>query len=297
MCTARTWVAGDLIWHNIEKPNDTRLLLYGATVKNLRDDRESWPAPGNLNIDGLICEELTLHETAREPDIAKDRFTAELPLVARDRIDWILLQPPDKRMEPQPWMQLRELPEKKGQRGDAKYVLFRFRCLQAQSNRILWRWQRVTFAWLEKSPIRICWSIAFTLALGTLIFAGGSRSGAMIETVQTQPAMIASYTESIKGATRKPDESIKPVSIHYPAFQPFIYTLENAVPLIKLGMDDKWMPDLQHQPQPWCRIGWLDGLKWFNSYGFLVWSRWLLIVSGWVQATVLAAALADRFKK
>jgi hypothetical protein len=63
-------------------------------------------------------------------------------------------------------------------------------------------------------------------------------------------------------------------------------------------MDERWTPDLQHQPQPWFpRLPMLDGLKWFNSYGFLVWSRWLLILSGWFQATVLAAALADRFKK
>jgi hypothetical protein len=169
--------------------------------------------------------------------------------------------------------------------------------LQAQKSWTFWRWLRKAFAWLEKNPLRICYSILFFLTLGTLVFAGAARSGAMIETVQTQPAMIASYFEIVKGTPRKPDESIKPVSVHYTSFQPFIYTLENAVPLLKLGMDERWMPDLQHQPLPWCRTGWLNGLKWFNSYGFLVWFRWALIVSGWVQATILAAALANRFKE
>jgi hypothetical protein len=323
----------DLIWQRIEKSDETTLNLAGARVKNLRDDHESWLEEGNLDLDGLVYEELTLHEPVQDSDIAQGRLGAEMPLVAKDRIDWIKLQGPELSLEPQPWMQLRELLEKKGQRRDAKYVLFRFRCLQVQGlewHPLRWVWRvlrtlfhairllfspkawpmiwpflrhpnrslHTGFAWLEEAPLRICWSIAFTLALGTLIFAGAIRSGAMIETVQTQPAMIASYTESIKGAARKPDESIKPVSIHYPSFQAFIYTLENAVPLVKLGMDDKWMPDLQHQPQPWFpqvrSLGWLAV---FNSYGFLVWSRWLLIVSGWVQATVLAAALADRFKK
>ena len=45
------------------------------------------------------------------------------------------------------------------------------------------------------------------------------------------------------------------------------------------------------------QASWLDGLKWLNSYGFLVWSRWGLIVWGWVQATILAASVADQFRK
>jgi hypothetical protein len=72
----------------------------------------------------------------------------------------------------------------------------------------------------------------------------------------------------------------------YPTLNPFIYTLENAVPLVKLGQDEKWAPDRRY-----------PGTNWFTNYWFLVWSRWLLILSGWIQATILAAALADRFKK
>jgi hypothetical protein len=293
-----TVVTGDLIWQSIEKSEETDLNLMGAKVKNLRDDRVSWPNEGRLDIDGLVYEELTLHEPASDEIVKAHRYARELPLSAGERIDWIMLQRPDRRTEPQPWMQLRDLLERKGDRKGAKYVLFRFRCLQAQKSWIPWRWLRIAFAWLEENPLRIGYSILFTLALGTLVFAGAARSGAMIETVTTQPNMIATYAESAKGTERKPDESIKPVSIHYTSFQPFIYTLENAVPLVKLGMDERWMPDLQHQPQPWFpQIGWLDGLKWLNSYGFLVWFRWLLIVSGWVQATVFVASVADRFRK
>jgi len=291
-------VKGDLAWQHIEKSEGTFLNLVGAQVKNLRDDRMSWPEAGKLDIDGLVYEELTLHERPSDEKVKAGWYAGELPLSARERIDWIMLQPEERRTEPQPWMQLRDLLERNGDRRGAKYVLFRFRCLQARERWILMRWWNVAFAWLEEAPMRICYSILFFLILGTLVFAGAARSGAMIETVRTQPAMIASYAESIKGVPRKPDESVKPVSVHYSSFHPFIYTLENAVPLLKLGMDERWMPDLQHRPQPWFpQIGWLDWLKWFNSYGFLVWFRWALIVSGWAQATILAAALADRFKK
>ncbi len=292
-----TVVKGDLIWQRIEKSEKTLLNLAGARVKNLRDDKKSWPDEGKLNIDGLVYEELTHHAPSSEKNVKDHTYPRELPLDARERIAWILLQRDDRSIEPQPWMQLRDLLERKGDRKGAKYVLFRFRCLQARKSWFPWRWFSEAFAWLEENPLRIAYSILFALTLGTLVFAGAVRSGAMIETVQTQPAMIATYVESAKGSARKPDESNKPVSIHYTSFQPFIYTLENAVPLVKLGMDERWMPDLQHQPQPWCSIGWLDWLKWFNSYGFLVWFRWLLIVWGWAQATILAASLADRFKK
>jgi hypothetical protein len=142
----------------------------------------------------------------------------------------------------------------------------------------------IAFAWLEENPLHIGWSILLTLLLGTSIFIWGGSNHAMIETVRYQPNAI------------KDNGEIKPVSPQYPKFQPFIYTLENAVPLIKLGMDDKWTPD----PSPeFCRA-WFPRLPWLyfvSTYGTLVLTRWALIVGGWVQATVLAAALADRFKK
>jgi hypothetical protein len=72
----------------------------------------------------------------------------------------------------------------------------------------------------------------------------------------------------------------------YPKLYPLVYTLENAVPLVRLGQDEKWAPDQQY-----------PGTTWFTNYWFLMWARWLLILSGWFQATVLAAALSGRFKQ
>jgi hypothetical protein len=210
----------------------------------------------------------------------------ELPFNVEERIKWLILQPEKAREKPQPWMQLRDLLERKGDRKGAKYVLFRFRCLQAQKSWTFWRWLRIAFAWLEEAPIRICWSIAFTLTVGTMIFAGAFSSGAMLASVQIQPNAVLSNGES------------KNLSAHYPLSQSFLYTLENAVPLVKLGMDEKWMPDPKHKPQPWFpQFRWLDWLGWFNSYWFLVTSRVLLICLGWFQAGVLGAVLLRRFKE
>jgi hypothetical protein len=74
--------------------------------------------------------------------------------------------------------------------------------------------------------------------------------------------------------------------VAYPKFNSFVYTLENGVPLVKLGQDEKWAPN-QKNPSK----------QWWANYWFLMSVRWLLILSGWLQATVLAAALSGLFKE
>jgi hypothetical protein len=279
-------VKGDLAWQRIKKSNDIYLNLIGARVKNLRDEQTSWPNEGNLYLDGLVYEELTLHEDSYEDDVGANQYTDELPFNVEERIKWLMLQPEKVLEKPQPWMQLRALLERKGDRKGAQYVLFRFRCLQAQKSCTFWRWLRIAFARLEEKPIRICWSIAFTLMVGWLIFARAFSSGAMLASVQIQPKAVLPNGES------------KNLSAPYPLSRSFLYTLENAVPLVKLGMDEKWMPDPNYEHQPWLpQIHWLNGMKWVNSYVFLVTIRVLLIYLGWFQAGVLGAALLRRFKE
>jgi hypothetical protein len=94
------------------------------------------------------------------------------------------------------------------------------------------------------------------------------------------------------------DPKARVAMAHYPPFQPFVYTLENALPLVKLGQDDKWTPDPNHVVQPLpAEAGCFDWLRWAHSYWCLTICRWLLILSGWLQATILAAAIANRFNQ
>jgi hypothetical protein len=310
-------LSGDMYWMGIRKTKETHLDLTGARVKNLRDDRDSLPAAGHLVLDGLVYEELTRHEPTSPEEVAQMTCGQELPLDARQRIEWLLLQPPERRIKPQPWMQLSKHLEGKGDHKGAKHVLYKLSCLQAEeltwrpwegirsvfsglrramalflppwnANHPVWTFFRhpnrswaIAFAWLEEAPLRILYPIAMTLLLGTLIFAGAGRSNAMMESFRDQ--------SDAKALAR---------SAHYPPFQPFVYTVDNAVPLVKLGMDEAWMPDRAHVPRPWFPgHPWLDWLRVFNSYWFLAISRWLIILLGWFQATVLAAALSGRFKQ
>jgi hypothetical protein len=75
------------------------------------------------------------------------------------------------------------------------------------------------------------------------------------------------------------------VDAAYPQFDPLIYSLENDLPLVKFGLDDRWAPDETYKPK--------DPVV---SYDTLRWARVLLILCGWLQATVLAAAIGSRFK-
>ena len=302
---------GDMLWMDIQEPKEAILDLTGASVKTLRDNRESWPLPEHLFLGGFAYDELILHNLSSVEQARNNHYGDELPFEADKRIEWLLLQPQDRRINPQPWMQLSGILKAKGNNKGAKHVIFKYRTLLAKKKefhplrwllqllfhlsafRCAWPYLRhpnrswaIAFAWLEEAPIRICWPIAFTLMVGTLIFAGAFRSEAMIATVQIQPNTVLPNGES------------KNLSSHYPLSQPFLYTLENAVPLVRLGMDEKWVPDPKHKPRPWFpQFSWLNWLGWFNSYWVLVTSRVLLIFLGWFQAGVLGAALLKRFKE
>jgi hypothetical protein len=259
--------SGDLYWMKIKVSDATSLDLRGASVKNLYDDEDSWPqkGKGNLFLNELVYEELILEPA---PNDAREG--------TKKRIQWLNRQPDKRYIRPQPWMQLSKYLEARGRHREAKHVLYELMCLQAKNRWpkfFLMRWLAVAFAFLEEWPLRILYSIAFTVLLGWLVFGYAGANGAKGAIAPTKTEARDQYVS--KGT----------LPATYPEWNSFIYTLENAVPLVKLGQDEKWAPIRQY-----------PGTNWFTNYWFLMWSRWLLILSGWVQATVLAAALSGRFK-
>jgi hypothetical protein len=263
-------LGGDLIWLRIEKVKSTWLNLAGATVKNLRDDKKSWPWPGNLLLDQLRYEEVTLQKRPTRKDLEARQHSPELVLDVDERIEWIMRQPSNRCAEPQPWMQLRELLEKKGERRAARHVVYRFRCVQAQGTGVLSRATQTAFAWVEEAPPRILWFVGVTFVLFASIFWYAGAKGALAPTEKD------AYEAFVAGA---------PLKGAYPRLNPFVYTLENALPLVKLGQDDKWAPDPGFPSKQLA-----------TNYWFLMWSRWILVIWGWFQAGILGAAVIERFK-
>jgi hypothetical protein len=134
-------LGGDMFWMGIQEPGEAILHLTGASVKNLRDERESWPPPGHLILDGLAYEELTLHKRQSAEEVMSHAYGPELPFNVDKRIEWLMLQPPDRRTEPQPWIQLSKLLEAKGDRKGAKRVVFKYRALLAEEKEGAFKFQ------------------------------------------------------------------------------------------------------------------------------------------------------------
>jgi hypothetical protein len=264
---AKMELSGELIWTSIKNPKQTSLWLNGATIRNIRDDRESWPGPGGLHLDGLTYQDLTLQDARTPINRERNELGRKQKVNVLDRISWLNLQTVGEIIEPQPWMQLANLLKGRGELEDSKRVIFEMRRHQAGSSWLPFRWWK---AHLEMEPFKILISILILATLGSFVFWYAGIKGAMA------PTSKEAYSAWSKG---------EPYNVAYPRFNPIIYSLENGLPLVKLGQDEKWAPDPSRQTT-----------SWIESFAFLSCFRWFLILSGWVQATVLASAIGSRFK-
>jgi hypothetical protein len=286
-----TFIKGDLIWLSIGKSENTYLSLAGAKVKKLHDDKGSWPDKGNLNLDGLVYEGLKLRERLSDEDIKNGQLSRELPLKARDRIEWIELQPEKDTATAQPWVQLANLLNNNGDPEGAREVRYAYQ-RRLHGRNVLLRGRTYIFDQLEQWPLRISVPIAILGAIGSLIFWRAHRMSMMA------PTEREAFEEFHKSG--KPPE-------RYVPFCPIIYALENVLPVVKLGQDSAWQPNPQAVPRNWQpnRPKWLKSIaewsitRWIFrlNYSRLAALRWLLILLGWALAIILATALAEHFKK
>jgi len=263
-------LSGDFMWMLIRNPQTATLKLIGASVRVLRDSLESRPAQNHLKLDGFQYQDLISHKPPTAEELVKNRLPEEHKLDAKDRVSWLMLQDRKVQTKAQSWMQLRTLLTNKGDNEGAKYVTYKFRCAQASRKGFFAKRAAIAFAWLEEAPTRILWLVFATLLLFTSLFWYAGARGALAPT----------EAEAYKAFT-----SGKPVQSAYPQLNPFIYTLDNALPLAKLGQDDKWAPD--------CRY---PSRELLTNYWFLMWMRWILVLWGWFEAAVLGAAIVSRFK-
>ncbi len=270
--------------------------LKDTSTDVLLDDPESWPRPGNLNIDGFVYGRI-----------------ARGPTDAETRLHWLALQAD---FTPQPYRQLAKVLRELGDDQGARRVLYKMENLRrwqqfrisrsrlqngalSQRNRLIgWTRYGLAHAWgcMLKATIgygfrlqrTLYWLIGLTV-LGTLLFGLGYLRGSMA------PAEREAYATFEK-------QGWPPH--YYPAFNPFIYSLENSVPVLKLGQDSVWAPD--PGPRDSERMGTVNFLPWkcvarasgrylpawvtpppWSLRGF----RWLQIVMGWMLATLFVAGV------
>jgi hypothetical protein len=249
-----------LAWIGLDKNSPVRLDLRHASVGVIGDDEQSWPRKGNLLLDGFVYEKI-----------------GEGPTDAGKRLQWLARQPDG--FVPQPYRQLAKVLREAGDDAGARDVLIAMENARLRHGTLSFT-QRVV-AWILRltvgygyKPLRALWYIAFFVLLGTMLFSWGRNSNVIV-------AVTGKYTPA-----------------PYQSFNPFVYSLENFLPLVNLRMAEYWMPDANAAPTP-LLLPFSDTLApaplWLGS--FLRWYLWLHILLGWFFASMLIAGVTGLVRR
>jgi len=215
----RLTVGGNLFWRSIVDPHVSRLELTSASVGAFDDDDASYPVQGNLSLDGFVYGRISRISTG-----------------TKGRLRWLGLQ---SSFVPQPYRQLAKILRVEGDDMGGRRVLCemeRLRRIHENSKRgrvarsLGSAWStvlRVTIGY-GFHPARSLWCLAALVLLGTAIFGTGYAAGSI------------SPTEKVAYGSFKHNGELPP---NYNRFNPLVFSLENAFPLIRLGQVDSWQTD------------------------------------------------------
>ncbi len=212
-----------------------------------------WPQPGKLYLDGFVY----------------GRISSEGQIDVTKRLDWLGLQPTTT-FHRQPYLQLAKVLRGSGDFGGARRVLEKMEELRRSNDKHgtiapLWSWILKRSIGYGYYPGRAIWLIILLSLLGWIVYATSYHAGTMV------PSDKDAYNE-FRGP--KTERQVPP---HYPGFSAPVYSLENSLPLVKMGQTDKWQPD----PAP---DGWRPILvRWFLR---------MQILLGWLLATFFVAAVS-----
>jgi hypothetical protein len=260
----RASVAGPFYWVDVAHTAQTKLDLENVAVGALFDDRQSWPAPGNLNLDGFTYSE----------------FDGDSPSDAEQRLEWLALQPPGYR--PQPYSELAKVLKDSGRAEGETDVLIAQRIAQRRTGRLSFP-ERVWNLLLEATigygyrPLRALWWIGGFVLFGAMLFGGGYRAGAMT------PVDPDAYEAFARGG-RAP--------AHYPHFNAFVYSLENFLPVVDLQLGNHWRPNPRERVVQDPASGEWETERATLAGKLLRWYLWFHILAGWTLTPLLFAGLS-----
>jgi hypothetical protein len=263
---------GTIVWTGVRSPERLSLNLTNASAGAISDDKTCWPGPGKLSLDGFIYNHI-----------------ASGLVDAKNRLAWLSLQQP---FTPQPYRQLAKVMRNAGVDRGARRVLFTMEDL-------LWKEERTLAAALFRRPLglvvgygyyplRALVGLVILVVIGWGIYAGASAAGAMV------PRDERAY-QQFKTNGSAPN--------HYEPLSPFVYSLENSLPLVKLGQTDRWEPDptppgrpsasqaaSANYPEP-------GSSSLITSPRFLFAFQRLQVLLGWILATLFVAGVTGIVQK
>jgi hypothetical protein len=255
---------GTIVWTGVRNPERLSLNLSNASAGAISDDKSCWPGSGKLDLDGFIYDHIASGMTD-----------------TKNRLAWLGLQQP---FTPQPYRQLAKVMRNAGVDRGARRALF-------VMEDHLWKEERTLSAALFRLPLslvvgygyyplRALAGLAILVVLGWGIYAGARASGAMVPRDETAYSYFKTHSVP-------PD--------HYEPFSPFVYSLENSLPLVKLGQTDRWGPDpapsaiRPNIPSPNSTL--------FTSPRLLFAFQRLQVLLGWILATLFVAGVTGIVQK
>jgi hypothetical protein len=259
----RATIDGTFYWVDVKHTAKTALDLEDAHAGAIWDDEASWPAPGNLMLNGLVYGDI-----------------AGGPSDGESRLRWLGLQPPE--YHPQPYRQLAKILSEMGRDDGATQV----RIAKEIAQRRLGHESLPQRAWslmLQYTigfgyvPLRALWWIAGFVGVGAILFGWGYQMRIITPTEE------AAYREFVATGEAPP---------HYPVFNPVVYSLENFLPVVELHQDKYWRPNPRHSVRgKTTRSGEPRDPSSIPSR-VLRWYLWLHILAGWTITPLLFAGLS-----
>jgi hypothetical protein len=251
-------VKGTLVWTGVNNPGVVTLILRNGSAGAIQDDKASWPSAGKLDLDGFVYGHIATGLTD-----------------TKNRLAWLTLQQP---FTPQPYRQLAKVMNGAGFDRGERRVLF------AMEDRI-WREEGGVAATLFRLPLslvvgygyypmRALMGLAILMVLGWGVYSAAHAAGMMVP----KDAQAYAY---FKQNGRAPAS--------YEPLGPFVFSVENSLPLVKLGQTDNWRPD----PSP-DRAG---QANWITSSRFLFGFLRLQILLGWILTTLFIAGVTGIVQK
>jgi hypothetical protein len=251
-----TQIEGDL---EFEGATFESLDLEEASARAILDDKESWPKPGQLALDGFTYGRI-----------------AHGPITAKERLEWLARQ---RFFARHPYRQLAHVLKESG--DDRGWRLVSARMEQRTWDAKPLPWIARPTSWLLRNTIAygyfsaraMWWLLALVLA-GTLIYQLGYNAGSMV------PVDKDAYANFVNQ---------KKLPGNYAAFYALPYSLENSFPLIKLGVEDAWAPGVRPRDPSASATSRL--LSRVASPLFLQIFRWFQICLGWILATLFVGGV------
>jgi hypothetical protein len=278
------------------------LELGEASARSIHDTDKSWPKLGHLHLNGFV-------------------YRLADPRDADTRLKWLELQPKEP-FYPEPYLQLAKVLADAGDEDGRIKVLVAMKDREWAASRRgfmapLWRWPLKVTAGYGYRPLLAFWEVIGLSALGWILYRRSYLAGGVVPTDKD------AYQE-FKSSGHAPN--------YYRHFSPLVYSVENSLPLVKLGQGEKWQPD----PSPSAQTesiagkptlgmstrwpGWLRQLqeilvfvglqappspdtprsrasRWGTSARFLRWFLWAQILLGWLLATLFLAGISGVIKK